>query len=385
VGKRLAVIGGGPVGLCAALAAVERGLDVAVFERGVVGQALLGWGRARLFSPFGMNVSASVRRLLGRDAPGEDALLTGPEMVENVLQPLAGREPLAGRVRTGCRVEGVARAGMTRTDFAGHPLRAERPLVLLVREEDAEQFLEFDAVLDATGVADRPCGTGPGGLPARGEQALCTRILRGLGAVENRLPVLAGRRVLLVGSGHSAANALLWLQDLARAAPGTDVTWAVRSANRRPVLEIADDPLPERRRVAASANALAESPPAWLRVERRATVTAVANRGDGLEVSLSGGRKREYDEIAALTGNRPDWRLASELPIEISPSTEGTARLARALTGVTDCLAVPAIEPADLQSGEPGFFAIGSKSYGRSRNFLLQSGLRQAEAVLSTL
>jgi hypothetical protein len=386
MGKRLAVIGAGPVGLCAALAGVERGFDVTVFERDAVGQGLLGWGNTRLFSPFVMNVSVEARRELGREVPRDDALLTGPEMVERVLAPLAQSPRLAGRIRTGHRVAGVARAGMTRMDFAGHPLRSERPFCLLVATPGAEEFFEADAVLDASGVTGQPCWVGPGGLPARGERALDGRILRSLGSVARRLPEMVGQTVLLAGGGHSAATALLWLEELSIVAPQTRVRWAVRTANRRPVTEVADDPLPERHRVASRSNDLAESPPSWLTVERRATVESLDAQADGgLCVELSGNRSGIFAEIIALTGYRPDWSFLSELQLEVSPSTEGAGRLSRALDGVTDCLSVPAVGPEDLQSGEPGFFLVGAKSYGRSRNFLIRTGLQQLEGVLKTL
>ena len=51
-------------------------------------------------------------------------MLTGPEFVERVLLPLAQSDALAGRISTGHRVVAVGRSGLTRSDFAGHPIRA---------------------------------------------------------------------------------------------------------------------------------------------------------------------------------------------------------------------------------------------------------------------
>ena len=47
-----------------------------------------------------MNLSARAKRVLGASLPPADALLTGPEMVERVLAPLAAAARSAGRVRT---------------------------------------------------------------------------------------------------------------------------------------------------------------------------------------------------------------------------------------------------------------------------------------------
>jgi len=41
----------------------------------------------------------------------------------------------------------------------------------------------------------------------------------------------AGKRVLVIGGGHSAANALLDLARLAESDPALQLTWAVRSGN----------------------------------------------------------------------------------------------------------------------------------------------------------
>jgi hypothetical protein len=261
-------------------------------------------------------------------------------------------------------------------------MRAERPFRLLIETADGEQVLEADAVLDASGVYGQPAALGAGGIPAPGERVLNGEIIRHLGTLESALPRLAGRAVLLIGHGHSAANALALM---AATEPRPRVTWAVRCANRRPCVEIADDPLAERRRVTAAANDLAAEPPSFLKVERRAGVESLRRQDGRLAVALGGGRGGVFDTVVGLTGYRPDLSFLGELALEVSPASEGTARLARALANVPDCLSVPAVAPPDLQSGEPGFHMVGAKSYGRLPTFLLRTGLRQLETVLDSL
>ena len=292
---------------------------------------------------------------------------------------------LAGRIREGNRVRAIGRAGMTRGDHSRHPLRAERPFQLLVDTPQGERRFEADVVLDASGVTGRPNAIGSGGIPAMGERALANRLVRDLGALEDRLAALTGRRILLVGHGHSAATAIARLARLAAADPATRVTWAVRSANRRPVAEVAVDPLPERARISSAANEIAADPPPFLTVLRKASVEGLEARGDATRVRFSSGVEDEFDGVVALTGFRPDLSIVSELALEISPATEGPAPLARALTNVTDCLSVPPVSAADLGSGEPGFSFVGAKSYGRSRTFLLRTGLAHVEAILGTI
>jgi len=367
--RRVLVIGAGPMGLAAALGAHARGCEVTVVERNDVGSSLRAWGPTRFFSPLAMNVTPLMRGVLGGDLPADDALLTGPEFVDRVLHPLAERAPLQGRIRTQTRVVAVGRRGMTKGDYAGHPLRAERPF-RVVTDGDV---LEADIIFDASGGYLVPNHFGLGGLPVHAH----ARALRTLGALHAAREELRGKHLLLVGHGHSAANALNMLAD-----NGTRVTWAVRSPNRRPCTEVANDPLPERQRVVAAANGLAESPPSWLTVQRRASVEAV----DGDVVTLTGSRRVEgVDAIAAFTGYRPDNTPVSELAIEISPVTDGGARLYRAIANVTDCLAVPRLAPDDLATGEPNYWFVGSRIYGRAPTFLLQTGYQQLETILATL
>jgi thioredoxin reductase len=386
-GQRLVVIGAGPAGLAAALGGVRRGLEVTVLERGEVGSSLRRWGATRFFSPLSMNLPPGAAEILADRLPRSDASLTGPEFADSVLLPLASSEALRGRVFTRHRVVAVGRAGLTRLDFAGHPIRAERPYRLLVETPEGERIFEADAVVDASGTYGQPTAAGAGGIPAAGERSLAAgRIIHDLGALHGRLKTFAGRRILLVGHGHSAAHAIAELADLASQVTGTRVVWATRSQNLRPCIDVANDPLPERHNVVARANQLAMRPPAWLAMERNASVEAFdLEYENAVRASLSGGRAILVDEIVALTGYRPDLSFLSELAIAIDPATEGPARLARALSNVTDCLSAPPVSPQDLSSGESGFYFAGAKSYGRSRAFLLQTGYNQLETILNSV
>ena len=349
--KTLVVVGAGPIGLEAAIGATDRGRALTVLE---------------------MNVSARARALLGAAAPSPDALLTGQEMAERVLEPLAATPLLSGCIRTGHTVTAIGRARMTRRDMPGHPLRGERPFRILVETARGEELMEADVVLDASGVYDRPAAVGVGGIPARGERALDGALIRRLGDLQASLGALAGRDALLVGHGHSAAGALAAMAALP---DPPRIHWATRSANRRPCVEIAGDPLPERARVTANANRLASDPPPFLTVERRTGVEAFAPRGGRVAVTLTGSGERLCDAVLGFTGYRPDLSFLSELALDVSPATEGALGVARVLAGVTDCLAVPRVTPADL----------GAKSYGRLPTFLLRNGIEQLTTILDGL
>jgi thioredoxin reductase len=357
--SRVVVIGGGPMGIAAVLGALARGHATTLLEASDIGASLRSWGPTRFFTPFAMNVSPAMRRALGANAPADDAILTGPEYAERVLKPIADSDAVRQNVRINTRVTAIGRRGLIRTDYPGHPLRGEKPFRILT---DADETLDADVVLDATGSSAIPLPFGAGGIPARGESRVYA--IRTLSALDEARGALRGKRVLLVGHGHSAANALLVLRDA-----GAEVTWVVRTRNQRPCEEIANDPLPERFRVVRAANDAASE----VRVERSAMVEGVAQAHD------------HVDAIVAMTGYRAAEGYTGGLALDLSPVTEGSARLYRAISKITDCLSVPAVAKSDLESGEPNYYLIGARAYGRSRTFLLQTGFQQLETILDSI
>ena len=399
--RTVAILGAGPIGLAAAHGALMRGYVPVVLERDTPGASLARYGATKLFSPMRMNLPPALLAL-ATPAVAPDAILSGVEFAR-VVASIAAAPILAKHVLCNHRVLAVTRDRFSRGEQAGHPVRAEMPFRVVARvvahaHDTAEKGVgggldrafDADAVLDATGVYDSPVPIiAPGA-------ALLAGAVRDLGAFHARLHEHQGRRILLVGHGHSAANAIVALARLAEEFPTTHVTWALRTRNLRPFATVPSDPLPERERVVSRANHIAFAPAAhpWLRVERAASVIAFACSASSREpsapapsvhVSFSGNRTAEVDVAIWLTGQRPDLSFLSELPLEISPATEGARRLSDALANVTDCLSVPTVTPDDLASGEPRFHLIGAKSYGRARTFLLQAGYAQVETILDHL
>ena len=121
--RHIAILGGGPVGLEAALAALESGHSFTLYEAasGVAGN-VRSWGHVQLFTPWSMNVSPRARRALesaGRVVPDGDECPTGGELVERVFEPLAELPDLASHLRCGTRVLEVGREGLLKSDEIG--------------------------------------------------------------------------------------------------------------------------------------------------------------------------------------------------------------------------------------------------------------------------
>ncbi|NUO84120.1 FAD-dependent oxidoreductase [candidate division KSB1 bacterium] len=389
--KRALVIGAGPMGLETALRAHTRGFEVTVLEAGRVGEHIRQWGHIRLFSPLGMNVSAHAKKILGESLPPLDAIQTGAEYVATVLEPLAQSEVLKDRIIVDRKVVALARAGLGKMGLPNHPLRTERSFRVLAEDHaGSEHVYQADLVFDASGVFAHGNWSGSAGMPALGERKLDQRIIRHPIDVESEAARFAGKKILLLGHGHSAANTIVALARVQQRAPQTQIIWAVRSDRTKPVSEVADDPLHERAAVVDAANALALHPPENLRVLRRATLEELqtVEGSNIIKATLKVWKTSEaieVDEIISLTGYRPNLDMLRETTVEFSSVTEGTRGLHKALSNITDCLAKIEVNPNDLQSGEPNLFIVGVKSYGRNSGFLLQSGNDQLDAIFAAL
>lgn len=383
----VAVIGAGPIGLEAALAAHEHGHSVNVFERApTVGGHVRRWGHVRLFTPWSMNVSARMAAALGERAPSGDALPTGEELVGEMLEPVAASKALVGAVRTGTTVLAVGREGLLKHESIGTPDRAKRRFRLLVTGDDGAEGIEHaDAVIDATGTYGNPNRLGNGGIEALGERHLEDRITRTL----EPLGKMAGTTVLLTGAGHSAQTAAVELAAIARREPDTRVLWALRSGS--PEFVLAADPLPARDALHRLAEDLVQGSSGAVEVRRGTVAEALAPLAGGkIRVTLHNGTREhiEVDHVLALNGGAPDASLYSQLQVHECYATQAPIKLAAQLLaqdGAGDCLALEASGPETLRNPEPGFFILGAKSYGRNSQFLLRAGWEQVDAVFEQL
>src|SRR5687767_1280528 len=226
----VAVIGAGPVGLAAAAHLIKYGQPFVVFESGPApGSAIRKWGHVTTFSPWRYMVDGAARELLegnGWIAPHADALPNGDELVDRFVAPLAQHPSIAPHVRFNARVVSVGRKDFDKVRTKG---RDQQPFE--IRLENGE-VIEARAVIDASGTWAAPNPAGSGGVPVPGERDAADRITYGIPDVVGRdRSAYAGKRILVVGSGHSAFNVVLDLITLAEQAPGTDVVWVMRKEN----------------------------------------------------------------------------------------------------------------------------------------------------------
>ncbi|GAA1800259.1 NAD(P)-binding domain-containing protein [Agromyces neolithicus] len=385
----VAIIGAGPIGLAAAANLVERGIDFVIYESGdEVGANIRQWGHTRLFSPWRHVVDPASQRLLeptGWRLPSPDRLPTGAELVEQYLEPLARLEPIASRIHTGAAIVAVTRQGMDRTRTAR---RAQTPFLLRVRTAAGVDEFTARAVIDASGTYDHPNSLASSGLEPLGLADVAGRVSHALPDVLGRdRAAFAGRHITVVGAGHSAANTLIALAELAEHEVGTRVDWLIRNANAVRVTTSDDDELAARATIGRRVDALVAS--GRITVVDRFEIVRLARSEDG--VRLIGARdgelvEHETDIVVNATGFRPNLDILREIRLELDEIVEAPKRLAPLIDpNVHSCGTVEPHGFAELQHPEPGFFLAGMKSYGRAPTFLLATGYEQVRSITAWL
>ena len=376
----VAVIGAGPVGLAAAAQLLTRGATPLVLEAGrTVGASVLEWGHVRIFSPWKYDIDPAARELLaqtGWTEPDGEAYPTGRELVEQYLAPL-GRA-LEDRVRLGHRVTAVARLGFDKMKTDG---RDAAPFALTVATPDGEQQILARAVIDASGTYGVPNPLGASGVLAGGEEAAAGRIHYGIADPVGRDRArYEGKRVLVVGSGHSAFDVLIDLAEL----PGTPITWLVR----RPFADAKyggaeNDALPARGALGTRMRGLVDRGAVTQVVMR---IAALRPTTDGVYVSDGTRELGPFDEIVATTGFRPDLDPLRELRVRVDDILEAPPALAPLIDpNVHSCGTVPPHGVRELSHPEKDFYIVGMKSYGRAPTFLMLTGYEQVRSIASAL
>ena len=244
-------------------------------------------------------------------------------------------------------------------------------------------------MIDASGTWRRPNPAGSGGVAAAGERAHDDRIAYGIPDVPDASGArYAGKRVLVVGSGHSAFNVILDLIALADEAPGTRILWAMRRENLASVwgggasdaLEARGE-LGQRTKRAVEAGRIRVLTPFRIRVDREQRRCVDDGRGHPATKSAS-----MPIEVIVCTGFRPDLDMLQR-----------TAPVARSVARVPDgarpadrsnehsCGTVRPHGARELAHPEKDFYVVGMKSYGRAPTFLLATGYEQARSVVAML
>ncbi len=232
----IAVLGGGPVGLEAALYARYLGYNVLLFEKQTVAASIERWGHLPMVAPLGSCVSKlGLAALHAQDPnwhpPRLDQAVTGDHWRTSYLLPLAHSDLVEDSLREHHEVVAVERTQFPERepdeDLEEYdPAEGAFRIVACDAQTGSESAALVDVVIDATGTNGHWTPLGGSSALLSSDPEVASRIQTGpidlRGA--NRASY-AGRATLLVGSGMTALSTLAALLDLASAVPGTSVVW----------------------------------------------------------------------------------------------------------------------------------------------------------------
>ncbi|MGH8175429.1 MAG: NAD(P)-binding domain-containing protein [Steroidobacter sp.] len=388
----VAVIGAGPIGLAAAAHLHSRGFTPLILEAGATAAAgLKTYEHVQLFSPWRYNIDKAAKQLLeqhGWRSPDPEVLPTAGELVRSYLQPLAALPALAPQLYLSHRVVSIARANIDKVKTSQ---REAAPFALRVTAPDGEREFLAQAVIDASGTWSQPNPVGASGVPALGESALAGRIAYGMPDILGaQRTCYAGKRVLVLGSGHSAAGNLLALAKLAESSPTTQMVWAIRGENWTKILGGGEaDGLPARGQLGQRVRQLRDGG----RLQVHTSFRVHELRSDKGRITVYGAGQDAarphiggIEEIIAATGSRPDLAMTRELRLKLDHWLESTEALAPLIDpNEHSCGTVRPHGHRELAHPEAGYYAVGAKSYGRAPTFLMATGYEQVRSIAAAL
>jgi len=319
---RALVLGGGPLGLEAALYASRLGHSVTLFEQGTeIAPQVRTWAHVSMFTPWA-SLRSSLGELVVKEAirdgkiavdkfPEERFYPLGGEFVDYYLNPLA--HLLGKNIHRETRAVSLGRSYLFPEEHTNAPeKRTFRRFRLLTRSPLEEKIYTGDYVIDATGITRSPRWMGAGGMPALGEMGSFRPIFHVLPDIKGRDRIhFRSKTTLLVGNGTSAASAAVLLAEVAAGEPHGQVIWVSPSRDPLPVSVIPGDLLSRRDTILKKANLLVTNNHPQVRYSPMTQIDAIrhslANNCFHVSLQVNHETKRlTVDSVVSMVGYRRD-------------------------------------------------------------------------------
>ncbi len=378
----LLIVGAGPTGIEAALYAKKLGLRVKVVEKGAhPGAGMRACAHLEMFSPSHYNYSPLGIELLhqaGRRSTAHGEYETWGSYLDNYLCPLAELGELDILFTT--RVERIGRAKIERTDLLGANRQNFPFKAILADMSGRESCLRAERIIDCSGVLDRPLYMGEGRMPAINERAHFASIMHtpcDLMARDTR-----GKTWLVIGNTHGAALAVDQIRRAIEADDRTRLIFIDEQGRKPYLVNLKNDLFAKRVGFIKAANNFLDSDDPHVIIHEESTIQRIDPQDEGFLVTVKGPHGEvgiAADHIAACVGFGADTSLFDELQIHLCYASGSPMNTAAAMLNDTiDFRHTPwALGRESIQNPEPGFYILGSKSYGRNQGYSLHIGLGQ--------
>ncbi len=323
----IAVIGGGSIGVEAAIYARFLGYSVMLFDAHKVGHRQLAWGEHLMPEPWSevttsLGLAALEAQGTASGFPADNAVCTYREYVEKYLLPVARTDLLYDGVQINSPVKSVSRTGCSEKSPGSLARRAEQEFRLLIESQQRGEYTQLvDIVLDCSGLAPG-YGLASGSGLAIGEAVHRDKMRNGkvdvLGKDRARF---AGLHTLLFGRDLTACANALDLARLATEVEGTRATWVVpKLIGVKETLEIPHDSPTElpaaAERLISNQNPAVVCLPAWgieaLQYESDWTVRLQTGEEETLDMRC--------DNFINCHRRTRDWSFCGGLPLATAVS-----------------------------------------------------------------
>lgn len=382
----VAILGAGPVGLAAAAHLSLAGEAFILLEKGSeVAENVKTWQHVRLFSPWQYNVDKAAKQLLlksGWTMPEEDVLPTGQEIREVYLKPLANLPEIKPYIFFNTTVVGISKKNHDKMKSAN---RNSAPFVIYTEQNGETVRIFASAVIDATGTWATSNPVHADNVWTSAEQMLAEKIFYGIPNVIALKERYKGKRVAVIGGGHSAINTILELDKL----EDVEITWVLRKKRVEDAYGGEEkDALAARGELGSRIHTLVDE--GKVKVFTPFYIEEVAQTSSGIIIKGEGviGEQQlpAVDEIIANTGSRPDFSFLKEIRLSIDAAVESVEALAPLIDpNEHSCGTVRPHGELELRHPETGFYIVGMKSYGRAPTFLMATGYEQVRSVVAYL
>jgi len=385
------IIGAGPIGMAAAAHLVDQEEEFIILESGAqIGSNIGEWAHVRLFSPWKFNIDKVASKLLsaqGWETPDPDEVPTGQELLARYLKPLSLLPSISSRLRLNSKVIAVSKKDTDKMKSAG---RDELPFEVYVDVQGAVERYEAKAVIDASGTWGNFNPLYASGVWTSEEKSLSDKIFYGIPDIkETRRDDFIGKRIAVIGGGHSAINTVLDLATLKEIEPKTEIVWILRKHRVEDTYGGQEnDQLAARGELGIRIRQLVESK--QVEVVTPFRIQKINSLRDTM--TLTGLHDHEEKEISGIhtiivnAGSRPDFSFLRELRLSIDPAIESVDALAPLIDpNIHSCGTVRPHGEKELRQLEKGFYIVGMKSYGRAPTFLLATGYEQVRSVVAYL